>query len=58
MHNLNKATIYLCAGLFFLSIPAFSYNSDIQKCIDIADPSARLNCYDALFQETNLIKRH
>jgi len=39
------------AGLFFLSMPAFSYNPEAQKCIDLVDPSARLNCYDVLFQE-------
>ena len=44
------------SGLILFSIPAFSSNSDIQKCIDIADPSARLNCYDALFQENKSIK--
>ena len=52
MNNFNKSTSIFVAGLFFFSIPAFSYNSDIQKCIDIADPSARLNCYDTLFQES------
>ena len=56
MHKLNKAIFIFVAGLFFLSIPAFSYNSDTQKCIDIADPSSRLNCYDALFQENKSIK--
>jgi hypothetical protein len=44
------------AGLFFLSISAFSYNPDAQKCADIADPSKRLSCYDALFQENKSIK--
>ena len=44
------------SGLILFSIPAFSSNSDIQKCIDIADPSSRLNCYDALFQENKSIK--
>ena len=44
------------AGLFFLSISAFSYNPDAQKCADIADPSKRLSCYDALFQENKVIK--
>ena len=52
MHDLNKAISIFVVGLFFLSIPAFSYNTDTQKCTDIADSSARLNCYDALFQES------
>ena len=52
MNNFNKAKSIFVAGLFFFSIPAFSYNSNIQKCMDTADPSARLNCYDTLFQES------
>ena len=56
MNNFNKATFIFVAGLFFLSIPAFSYNLDMQKCIDITDPSARLNCYDALSQENKSIQ--
>ena len=56
MNNFNKLTSLFVAGLFFLSIPAFSYNPDAQKCADIAAPSDRLNCYDALFQENKSIK--
>jgi hypothetical protein len=56
MNNFYKSTPIFVAGLFFLSMPAFSYNSDPQKCADIADPSARLSCYDALFQENKVIK--
>ena len=56
MHSPNKAISIFVVGLFFFSIPAFSYNSDIQKCTNIVDPSARLNCYDALFQENKSIK--
>ena len=56
MNNFNKSKSIFVVGLFFLSMLAFSYNSDIQKCIDIADPSARLSCYDALFQEKKSIK--
>jgi hypothetical protein len=56
MHNLNKAISIFVLGLLFLSIPAFSHNSDIQKCTDMVDPSARLNCYDALFQENKSIQ--
>jgi hypothetical protein len=56
MNNFYKSTPIFVAGLFFLSMSVFSYNSDPQKCADIADPSARLSCYDALFQENKVIK--
>ena len=56
MNNFIKSTSVFVSGLILFSIPAFSSNSDIQKCIDIADPSSRLNCYDALFQENKSIK--
>ena len=42
------------AGLLFLSIPIFSYNSDIQRCIDTTDATERLGCYDSLFKENKL----
>jgi hypothetical protein len=53
---LECKSFLILAGLFSLSMPALSYNSDIQKCINIADSSARLNCYDALFQENKSIQ--
>ena len=56
MNNFIESTSFFVSGLILFSIPAFSSNSDIQKCIDIADPSLRLNCYDALFQENKSIK--
>ena len=56
MNNFNKLKSTFLAGLFFLSMSAFSYNLDAQKCADIADPSKRLSCYDALFQENKSIK--
>ncbi|MDG1062334.1 MAG: hypothetical protein P8P39_05430, partial [SAR86 cluster bacterium] len=52
MNNFYKSTPIFVVGLFFLSMPAFSYNSDPQKCADIPDPNARLHCYDTLFQES------
>ena len=52
MNNFIKSTSVFVSGLILFSIPAFSSNSDIQKCIDIADPSGRLDCYDTLFQES------
>ena len=56
MNNFYKSTLIFVSGLFFLSMPAFSYNSDPQKCADIPDPTARLSCYDALFQENTVTK--
>jgi hypothetical protein len=56
MNNFYKSTPIFVLGLFFLSMPAFSYNSDPQKCADIPDPTARLSCYDALFQENTATK--
>lgn len=56
MNNFNKLTSVFFAGLFFLSINAFSYDSDIQNCIDISDPSTRLSCYDAIFQKNKSIE--
>ena len=56
MNNFKKLTSVFLAGLFFLSMQAFSYDSDIQNCIDISDPSARLSCYDAIFQKNKSIE--
>ena len=56
MNNFYRSTPIFVVGLFFLSMPAFSYNSDPQKCADIPDPTARLSCYDALFQENTVTK--
>ena len=56
MKNFNKLTSVFFAGLFFLSINAFPYDSDIQNCIDISDPSTRLSCYDAIFQKNKSIE--
>ena len=56
MNNFNKLKSTFLAGLFFLSMSAFYYNPDAQKCADIADPSKRLSCFDALFQENTVTK--
>jgi hypothetical protein len=56
MNNFYKSKPIFVAGLFFLSMPAFSYNLDPQKCADITDPTARLSCYDSLFQENTVTK--
>ena len=55
MNNFYKSTSIFVVGLFFLSMPAFSYNPGAQNCTDIEDPSERLSCYDALFQENKSI---
>jgi len=56
MNNFNKLTSVFLVGLFFLSMQAFSYDSDIQNCIDISDPPARLACYDAIFKKNKSIE--
>ena len=55
MNNFNKLKSTLLAALFFLSMTVFSYNPEAQKCTDLVDSSARLSCYDALFQENKSI---
>ena len=56
MISFYKSIPIFVAGLFFLSMPAFSYSPDAQNCADITESSARLSCYDALFQENKSIK--
>ena len=56
MNNFNKLKSTLLAALFFLSMTVFSYDPEAQKCTDLVDPSARLSCYDALFQENTVTK--
>jgi hypothetical protein len=46
----------ILVGSFFLSMPVFCYDTDIQKCTDIVAPDERLRCYDAIFQEKKLTK--
>lgn len=55
MNNFNKLKSTLLAALFFLSMTVFSYDPEAQKCTDLVDSSARLSCYDALFQENKSI---
>jgi hypothetical protein len=38
------------AVLVFISNPVLSQSPNVQKCLDIDDPSKRLDCYDKLFQ--------
>ena len=56
MNNFNKLKSTLLAVLFFFSMTVSSYDPEAQKCTDLVDPSARLSCYDALFQENKSIK--
>ena len=70
MHSLDKLThkkiqlsqykfkyIFLLLGLFFISLPAISNDSALQKCIDTDDSSERLSCYDELFKENRTIQQ-
>lgn len=70
MNNYNKKTVaekkhvlvelksfILFVGLLFFGAPVFSHNPDIQNCVSITDPAARLICYDALFQDTQKIDK-
>ena len=70
MNNYNKKTVaekkhalvesksfILFVGLLFFGAPVFSHNPDIQNCVSITDPAARLICYDVLFQDTQKIDK-
>ena len=48
--SFNLELLIVFAVLVFISNPVLSQSPDVQKCIDINDPSKRLDCYDALFQ--------
>ena len=56
MNYFNKSKSIFLTGLFFICMPAFSFNSDAKICADIEDPPARLGCYDALFKESKSIE--
>ena len=70
MNNYNKKTVaekrhtlvesksfIMFVGLLFFGVPVFSHNPDIQNCVSITDPVARLLCYDAVFQDTQKIDK-
>ena len=40
------------AVLVSISNPVLSQSPNVQKCLDIDDPSKRLDCYDKLFQSS------
>ena len=48
--SFNLELLIVFAVLVFISNPVLSQSPDVQKCIDINDPSKRLDCYDKLFQ--------
>ena len=55
MNYFNKSKSIFLTGLFFICMPAFSFNSDAKICSDIENPSVRLSCYDDLFKESKPI---
>ena len=48
--SFNLELLIVFAVLVFISNPVVSQSPNVQKCLDINDPSKRLDCYDNLFQ--------
>ncbi|MDC1164486.1 hypothetical protein OAT83_02940 [Gammaproteobacteria bacterium] len=48
--SFNLELLIVFAVLVFISNPVLSQSLNVQKCLDINDPSKRLDCYDNLFQ--------
>ena len=48
--SFNLELLIVFAVLIFISNPVLSQSPNVQKCLDINDPSKRLDCYDKLFQ--------
>ena len=48
--SFNLELLIVFAVLVFISNPVLSQSPNVQKCLDINDPSKRLDCYDKLFQ--------
>jgi hypothetical protein len=48
--SFNLELLIVFAVLVFISNPVLSQSPDVQKCLDINNPSKRLDCYDKLFQ--------
>jgi len=46
----NLELLIVFAVLVFICNPVLSQSLNVQKCLDINDPSKRLDCYDNLFQ--------
>ena len=52
--SFNLELLIVFAVLVFISNPVLSQSPDVQKCLDINDPSKRLDCYDKLFQSAEV----
>ena len=50
--SFNLELLIVFAVLVFISNPVLSQSPNVQKCLDINDPSKRLDCYDKLFQSS------
>ena len=48
--SFNLELLIAFVVLVFISNPVLSQSPNVQKCLDINDPSKRLDCYDKLFQ--------
>ena len=48
--SFNLELLIVFAVLVSISNPVLSQSPNVQKCLDIDDPSKRLDCYDKLFQ--------
>ena len=48
--SFNLELLIVFAVLVSISNPVLSQSPNVQKCLDINDPSQRLDCYDKLFQ--------
>jgi hypothetical protein len=53
--SFNLELLIVFAVLVFISNPVLSQSPNVQKCLDINDPSQRLDCYDKLFQSAEAI---
>ena len=47
---------YLLLALLLSSSFLFSREKDVMNCVNIEDPTARLNCYDSIFKEDKTIE--
>ena len=52
--SFNLELLIVFAVLVFISNPVLSQSPNVQKCLDINDPSKRLDCYDKLFQSAEV----
>ena len=52
--SFNLELLIAFVVLVFISNPVLSQSPNVQKCLDINDPSKRLDCYDNLFQSAEV----